>query len=373
MGGLPWGGSEVLWSKTAFEALKAGHKVFVSVYDWGSQTSEVIERLRKEGALIHLREKWRSNESIYRKIRRRLSKKIPKFSDNWKYLLEFAPDSVLISQGDNFDLALHHKELYYILYTNNIPYSFICHNHRQYSEILDSPLFCFAKEVFKNARKVYFVSKMQERLTERKLCMKLENAQFTWNPLNLEKKEYIDWPKNEISQMAIVANLISGKGHDTLLEVLSDQKWKDRNWQLNIYGKGYGKSYLKDLAKWYDIEEKVKFHGHVSSATEIWERNHILLIPSAGEGLPISLIEAAICGRTAVVTDVGGNTEIIEDGINGFVACAPSVKSFSIALEKTWESKNILKEFGQRLHNDFKTKINFNPEVRILNNLLKNE
>ena len=41
---------------------------------------------------------------------------------------------------------------------------------------------------------------------------------------------------------------------------------------------------------------------------------------SAAEGKPLALTEAMVCGRPAVVTDVGGNAELIEDGITGFVA-----------------------------------------------------
>jgi len=48
------------------------------------------------------------------------------------------------------------------------------------------------------------------------------------------------------------------------------------------------------------------------------------------------LVEAMLCGRPAVVTDVGGNTEWIEDGRTGFVAEAPTAKSFGAALERAW-------------------------------------
>ncbi|MDC1505577.1 glycosyltransferase [Winogradskyella sp.] len=84
----------------------------------------------------------------------------------------------------------------------------------------------------------------------------------------------------------------------------------------------------------------------------------MFLIPSDGEGLPISLIEAAISGRTAVVTDVGGNTEIIVDNETGFVACAPTPHSFSEALERAWKRKEEWEEMGIKLNNNTKTKYN---------------
>lgn len=32
-------------------------------------------------------------------------------------------------------------------------------------------------------------------------------------------------------------------------------------------------------------------------------------------------MEAMLCGRPCIVTDVAGNTEVVEDGVTGFVAC----------------------------------------------------
>lgn len=45
----------------------------------------------------------------------------------------------------------------------------------------------------------------------------------------------------------------------------------------------------------------------------------VLVVPSAYEGLPMVIMEAFQTGLPAVATDVGGNSEIIEDGINGFL------------------------------------------------------
>jgi glycosyltransferase involved in cell wall biosynthesis len=371
MGGQPWGGSEALWKLTALVALKQGHQVLVSVYDWGKNTSPHILNLEKAGAQMHYRKKWTAREGLLQKVRRYYAKKYGRLSDNWGYLLKFKPDKVLINQGADFDMAMHHKELYYILKNEKIPYSLICHSHEQYSYFPDNAWYSLAKEMFLNATKVYFVSFRQWQLTERKLCTRLKNAAFTWNPLNLKSYEMFPWPVSETVQMAIVGNLNSGKGHDTLFEVLIDEKWKTRNYQLNIYGSGPGETYLKELCVFYNIQEKVFFKGVVASANEIWEQNHILLIPSAGEGLPISLVEAAICGRPAVVTDVGGNTEMIDENINGFIAEAPSVQSFDKAMERAWVNKDSWEEMGKKSHKIAIVKIDFEPEKKLIDHIIE--
>ena len=42
-------------------------------------------------------------------------------------------------------------------------------------------------------------------------------------------------------------------------------------------------------------------------------------------GVAAFVVEAMLCGRPCIATDVGGNRELIRDGINGFLANAPTV------------------------------------------------
>ena len=63
--------------------------------------------------------------------------------------------------------------------------------------------------------------------------------------------------------------------------------------------------------------KNVHFRGHVNDIRAIWEQNHLLVLPSRYEGLPLALVEAMWCGRPAVVTDVGGNAELCVGKRNG--------------------------------------------------------
>jgi glycosyltransferase involved in cell wall biosynthesis len=350
MNGLPWGGSEVYWSTQAIEDLEQGHHVLVSVYNWGKDTHNKIKALHAKGAQVHFRERFSHDVPLIKKIKRFIQNRVASLNSNWDVLLDFKPGEIFISQGNNMDLVIHHYDLYQKIKSNNIKYSFICHNHNQYSTIPEYSTMLNSRDVFNNAETVYFVSHRQWKLTERIICQKIKNGCFTFNPLNLKEEKYINYPENDTGQFAIVGALVNGKGHDTLFEVLGQQQWNQRSWRLNIYGKGYGLKYLKELAQYFQIEDKVKFHGHIDSATDIWKQNHILLIPSDGEGLPISLVEASISGRPAVVTDVGGNTEIIQDNQTGFVACSPTPHSFSEAMERAWFRKEEWEVMGKKSH-----------------------
>ena len=137
--------------------------------------------------------------------------------------------------------------------------------------------------------------------------------------------------------MANVARLEAGqKGQDVLLEVLGSPIWRSRDWRLTLVRRGARQELSGRLARHYPIADHVEFCGYVDDIRSIWQVNHVLALPSRNEGMPLALVEAMLCGRPAVVTDVGGNAEWIEDGQTGFVAEASTAKSFGAALERAW-------------------------------------
>jgi glycosyltransferase involved in cell wall biosynthesis len=346
MTGQPWGGSEVLWEALAKHALEKGDDVLVSVYKWETEHPN-ITALKSKGATISYREKFNSNAGLAEKIIRSIKVRKPSLNKDYSSIIDFKPDHVFISQGDNFDLALHHRALYTLLRAGNVPYSFVCHSHAQYGAIPPKEIYPDGKAVFTDAKAVYFVSQKQRQLTERKLLTALSNAFITFNPLAIgEMEKPLDFPIGNTVTFAAVGAITGGKGQDTLLNVLAAPQWKNRNWQLNVYGAGEGLQYMRDLAVFYGIDQQVVFHGHVSNVQAIWEINQVLIIPSAAEGLPISLVEAMMCGRCCVATDVGGIDELIEEGITGFIAQAPSVKYLSEAMERAWENKQQWSSMG---------------------------
>jgi glycosyltransferase involved in cell wall biosynthesis len=102
---------------------------------------------------------------------------------------------------------------------------------------------------------------------------------------------------------------------------------------------------LERLAQRLGLSDRVVFVGHVSPA-EIWASNHVLVMPSRLEGLPLAMVEAMLCGRPVVATDVAGHSEIIEDGVTGFLADAPTVSSMAKALERFWARRAHAVEIG---------------------------
>jgi len=116
---------------------------------------------------------------------------------------------------------------------------------------------------------------------------------------------------------------------------------------VTFYGLGANAESLRWISERLGLQS-VSFAGHVADIERIWEENHALILPSRYEGMPLALVEAMLCGRPAIVTDVAGHTELVEDGVTGFVAAAPTVGLLDGAMERAWSHRREWRKIGER-------------------------
>ena len=102
-----------------------------------------------------------------------------------------------------------------------------------------------------------------------------------------------------------------------LLQVLGLPHWRERKVRLSLIGTGPNERILRRMVEQLGLNN-VEFAGQQNNIEEIWSKHHALVMPSRFEGMPLTVVEAMLCGRPCIVTDVGGNKELIRDGINGF-------------------------------------------------------
>ena len=201
------------------------------------------------------------------------------------------------------------------------------------------------------AKGIFFVSQRNREAAEKAIGSTFPQGSVVRNPVNLDSTDCLPMPAGEKTQFAMVGNLrIVHKGQDLVLEALSAARWREKDWHLNIYGSGEDEQRLREMVDFFRLKNNVTFHGRVSDIRGIWRGNHVLVMPSHMEGMPLAIVEAMLCGRPCVATDVGGATEWIEDGVSGFIAEAATVRSLERALERAWQVKDQWGEIGVRAH-----------------------
>ena len=66
----------------------------------------------------------------------------------------------------------------------------------------------------------------------------------------------------------------------------------------------------------------VEWWGYREDVADVLACSHVAVLPSYGEGLPKTLLEAAACGRPIVATDVSGSREVVRHEGNGLLVPA---------------------------------------------------
>jgi glycosyltransferase involved in cell wall biosynthesis len=339
-----WGGSEELWSAAAIGLTRAGYRVAASVRDWAPPHERIVE-LARAGVKVQSRQ---SNSSVLQRIRRKVTTKY-KSQDEMDIisLLSTTNPSLAVFSDGNCTVpisALRH------CVEKNVPFMTVGHMSSEYFGIEDFDAAEY-RDLLPHARTCYFVSLANLKLFEKQIGTRLPNAKIIRNPFKVSYRADPPWkPLNDDDELrfAHVGRLHPpSKGQDILLEALALPDWHMRRWHLTFYGEGPMKGVIEELVRRYKLFDRVSFAGFVESVDAIWAQNHLLVMPSRYEGLPLAIVEAMLCNRAVVATDVAGHSEIIDDNVTGFIADYPIVPSVAEALGRAWARRSELQTIGK--------------------------
>ena len=92
---------------------------------------------------------------------------------------------------------------------------------------------------------------------------------------------------------------------------------------LLLVGSGPEEGAIRDKADELELLPYVRFAGSVADVERYYAAMDVFALTSRAEGFSNAVLEAMASGLPCVVTDVGGNAEAVDDGVNGYVV-APS-------------------------------------------------
>ncbi len=218
-------------------------------------------------------------------------------------------------------------------------------------------------EAYEGARCAFFVSEANLALTRRQFATALPRGRVTRNPFNVRYGVLTTWPADPEERLilACVGRLDAHqKGQDLLIQVLSLSHWRDRNVHLSLVGSGACERGLRSLADTLKVAN-IQFTGFVDDIERLWNSHHALVLPSRFEGMPLALVEAMLCARPCIVTDVAGHRELLRDNITGFLAKAPTVELLDEAMNRAWENRHRLREMGEFAARDVRQWVSPDP------------
>jgi glycosyltransferase involved in cell wall biosynthesis len=94
-----------------------------------------------------------------------------------------------------------------------------------------------------------------------------------------------------------------------------------------------------------DAPSNVRFLGWHADVEVVYAASDLVVLTSENEGMPVSLIEAALCGVPAVTTHVGSAAEVVLDGTTGWI-CTPDTDALTAAVGQALSDQDRLERFG---------------------------
>ena len=103
---------------------------------------------------------------------------------------------------------------------------------------------------------------------------------------------------------------------------------------LLIAGDGPLRPDIEKLASDLKVSDRIRFLGIRKDISALMGAADGYVMSSAWEGLPMVLLEAAASGLPIVATNVGGNAEVVRDGVSGYLVPPSDPQMLALTLKK---------------------------------------
>jgi glycosyltransferase involved in cell wall biosynthesis len=145
----------------------------------------------------------------------------------------------------------------------------------------------------------------------------------------------------------MIARMVPIKRHEDLFRAIPAVLEKHPDVYFAIVGDGERRDELETLVEELQIGHRCILVGFRSDLERVYQAIDCSVLTSGNEGLPVAIIESLSSGTPVVATNVGGVSELIEDGKSGFLAEAYNIESISDALCKMISNSERFDEMGR--------------------------
>ena len=117
--------------------------------------------------------------------------------------------------------------------------------------------------------------------------------------------------------------------------------------RLLLAGDGPSREKIKKLIFERRLEKHVIVLGERSDIPFVLGGMDVFLQSSVSEAYSLALLEAAASGLPCIASNVGGNSEIIQEGVTGFLVAKDDIEAFGALMVKLGGNRDLLNTMGQ--------------------------
>lgn len=157
-------------------------------------------------------------------------------------------------------------------------------------------------------------------------------------------------PLPQAKRFVCVGRLCEQKGQVTLIEAAARLKRDGYAFELVLVGDGEMRPLIEKAVRDHNLSGEVVFAGW-KTPTEVRaeiEASRAFVLPSYAEGLPVSIMEAFMLNRPVISTYIAGIPELVEPGVNGWLAPAGDAEALAVAMAEALTADDaVLSEMGR--------------------------
>lgn len=141
-------------------------------------------------------------------------------------------------------------------------------------------------------------------------------------------------PDNAQINIVFVGRLAAQKQPLIVPPVARILKEKGLKFSINMLGDGVLRGELEKLIAEYDVAQEVNLLGWRSNeeVKAVYQKSHIMIAPTQGEGMSIAILEGLFCGLFVVTNPVSGNPDMIKHLENGYMCKESTAKEFALGI-----------------------------------------
>lgn len=146
--------------------------------------------------------------------------------------------------------------------------------------------------------------------------------------------------------VACVARFHPIKDHTSMLQGFAQLARQRSDVDLLLIGDGPRRAELQSLVQELGIQDRVQFLGVRSDVADLLQAVDVFALTSLCEAASLTLLEAMAAGLPVVVTDVGGNPEIVRQGKEGLLVPRQDATAIGTALARILSDSNLASRMG---------------------------
>lgn len=209
------------------------------------------------------------------------------------------------------------------------------------------------------------VSYYDEKIGKRdKVLDSKSNVKVIHNGSTTPSEQSINYSVHMPLRLVMIARFSPQKDQETLINAVT--KLPKDSYKLTFVGDGETLQTNKELVSKYGLNHNIKFAGFKDDISDELINNDVYILSTHYEGLPISIIEAMSYGLPILATNVGGNSEMLENNINGFLFT--SKDELAEKLNYLINNPETVKKMGQESYRIFSDEYSLSQCLTKINN-----